>query len=217
MVALFVLVTFVVLIAVDYVLHREKYQFPVVETETETPTVASVSGVSLPTTLAYHPGHTWALNQGNGHIRVGVDEFAAALLGEIDHLELPKRGRWLQQGDRGWTVFTEHGPIAMPAPAEGEVISINEKALLNPELVAQDPYNLGWLIEIRSPEAEVNFRNLLSGNLAMRWMEESVATLRKALKATPSAAQKQPQLPDRLGSQLQDDQWTSLTSQFFRC
>src|SRR3954453_7512819 len=168
MVAILVLATFVILIAIDYILHREKYQFPVVGGEAAAPQAEMAAGVSLPSTLAYHPGHTWALNEGNGHIRIGVDEFAAALLGQIDHLDLPKRGRWLQQGDRGWTVFTDHGPVAMPAPAEGEVIAINEKALQNPGLVETDPYNSGWLIEIRSPEADVNFRNLLSGDLAMR-------------------------------------------------
>src|SRR5690242_13544619 len=169
MVAILVLATFVILIAVDYFLHREKYQFPVAGQESAGLQEQAAAGIALPSTLAYHPGHTWALNEGNGHIRIGVDEFAAALLGQIDHLELPKRGRWLQQGDRGWTVFTDRGPVAMPAPAEGEVIAINEKALLNPGLVENDPYNSGWLIEIRSPEADVNFRNLLSGNLAMRW------------------------------------------------
>jgi glycine cleavage system H protein len=217
MVAILVLATFVILIAVDYFLHREKYQFPVVGSEAAAAPAESAAGVSLPAALAYHPGHTWALNEGNGHIRVGVDEFAAALLGQIDHLDLPKRGRWLQQGDRGWTVFTDHGPVNMPAPAEGEVIAINEKALLNPGLVENDPYNSGWLIEIRSPEADVNFRNLLSGNLAMRWMEDSVSALRKATGAQGAAVPKTDGIQPHMGSQLQEDEWTSLTSQFFRC
>ena len=217
MVAILVLTTFIVLMAVDYILHREKYEFPVAGTEPAGTPAETAAGVTLPASLAYHPGHTWALNEGNGHIRVGVDEFAAALLGQIDHFELPKRGRWLQQGDRGWTVFTDHGPVNMPAPAEGEVIAINEKALMNPEMVESDPYNSGWLIEIRSPEADVNFRNLLSGNLAMRWMEESVAMLRKSLATQSVPVKKQEKIPPRLGSQLQDDQWNSLTSQFFRC
>ncbi len=217
MVALLVLATFIAMIAVDYFLHREKYDFPVNGVVT-LPGVPKAAGVTLPEDLSYHPGHTWAARQADGRIRVGVDEFAAALLGHIDHVDLPKRGRWLQQGDRGWTVYTDHGPVSLAAAAEGEVIAVNERALENPELIVADPYNSGWLIELRSPEAELSFRNLLSGRLALRWMEDSVENLRRTAGATVKGLdRKNAPLPVYLGSQLQEDVWTNLTSQFFRC
>ena len=147
MVAIFVLLTFLVLMTIDYILNRDKYHMQLAGADS---TPSTAAGVTLPPTLAYHPGHTWALDEGNGHVRVGLDEFAASLLGHITHIELPKRGRWIQQGDRGFTVFTDNGPVSMPVPAEGEIIAINEKLINDPTLVSQDPYGKGWMIKIKA-------------------------------------------------------------------
>jgi len=62
-------------------------------------------------------------------------------------------------GREGWTVITPHGEAPMLAPAEGEIVAVNQKAISNPELISQDPYGSGWLLEIFSPDTQVSFRN----------------------------------------------------------
>lgn len=218
MVALLVLATFAVFITVDILLHREKYQFRVAEPVEPKPVrVPIVAGVGLPDGLAYHPGHTWALDQGNGRIRIGLDEFAASLLGPVERLEVPPRGRWVRQGEKGWTVVTQRGPVTLLAPAEGEIVAVNDKAVARPETVSKDPYGAGWLMEIFSPDTLVSFRNLLSGNLARRWMEESVGELRQAL--SPQAAMTAldgGRIAPQLGLELPPEKWRELTALFFR-
>ena len=220
MVPLLVLATFVAFIAVDVLLHREKYRFRVAEAETARPGTAPVpvvAGVALPETLAYHPGHSWAMDAGNGRVRVGMDELAASLLGVIERIEVPQRGRWFRQGEKGWTVVTPHGEATMLAPAEGEIVAVNEKALANPELIAQDPYGRGWLLELFSPDTPVSFRNLLSGGLARRWMEESVDELRQAFAPLATAtALDGGRIAPRLGAGLPEERWRELTRRFFR-
>jgi glycine cleavage system H protein len=220
MVALLVLATFVVFIAIDVLLHRDKYRFRVAETETlETaaPPAPIVAGVALPEALSYHPGHSWALDAGNGRVRIGLDEFAASLLGRIERIDMPQRGRWFRQGEKGWTVVTDRGSVAMLAPAEGEIVAVNQKALSNPEEISNDPYGSGWLLEIFSPDTHVSFRNLLNGALARRWMEEAIAELRQAL--SPGAlvtALDGGRIAPGLGSELPSDKWVQLTQRFFR-
>ncbi len=218
MVALLVFVTFAVFITADYLLHREKYKFRVAETPEAKPAQAAVvAGVALPENLAYHPGHTWALDQGNGRIRIGLDEFAASLLGPIRRIETPQRGRWLRQGERGWTISTEHGDVVMLAPAEGEIVSLNDKALAQTESVSADPYGNGWLVEIFSPDTQVSFRNLLSGAFARGWMEQSVAELRKAFSSRALAtALDGGRISPQLGTELPQEKWHELTKRFFR-
>ena len=220
MVALLVLATFVAFIAIDVLLHREKYRFLVTQSETETVPASTpiVAGVALPEALAYHPGHSWAFDAGNGRIRIGLDEFAASLLGRIKSFQIPPRGRWFRQGEKGWTIVAEQGEADMLAPAEGEIVAINDKTLQNPENAARDPYGSGWLLEIFSPDAQVSFRNLLSGALARRWMEESVAELRRALApAALVTALDGGRIAPEVGTELPPEKWRELTRRFFRC
>ena len=218
MVALLVLATFAVFITIDILLHREKYKFRVADHVDPKPMrVPIVSGVALPEGLAYHPGHTWALDQGNGRIRIGLDEFAASLLGPLGRIDVPPRGRWVRQGEKGWTVVTEHGEATLLAPAEGEIVAVNDKAVARPETVSKDPYGAGWLMEIFSPDTLVSFRNLLSGGLARRWMEESVAELRQALSPRAAVtALDGGRIAPQLGFELPKEKWRELTAQFFR-
>jgi glycine cleavage system H protein len=220
MVALLVLATFAVFITVDVLLHRDKYRFRVAAEEpTESTRMAATvaAGVLLPEALSFHPGHSWAVDAGNGRIRVGLDEFAASLLGPIEKIDVPQRGRWFRQGDKGWTILTGRGEAAMLAPAEGEIVAINDKAIQNPDSISEDPYGKGWLLEIFSPDTQVSFRNLLSGAFARRWMEESVAELRQTL--APGAlvtAQDGGRLAREVGSELPADTWRAVTQRFFR-
>ena len=222
MVALFVLATFAIFIGIDVLLHREKYAFKVAEdvTPQKQPVLAPVvAGVALPETLAYHPGHAWALDQGNGRIRVGLDGLAAAFLGQIQAVEGPKRGRWLRQGDRGWTIRNKRGEVMMLAPAEGEVVAVNEKALANPAVISQDPYGAGWIAEMTSPDAPISFRNLMSGGIARSWMEESMAMLRQAfapMNLATVTAQDGGLISPRLGDEIPEEKWKDLASQLFR-
>jgi glycine cleavage system H protein len=220
MVALLVLATFVAFISVDVMLHRDKYRFRVAQPEgagAAAGAIPIVAGVSLPEALSYHPGHAWALETGNGRVRVGLDEFASSLLGKVLRFEAPQRGRWFRQGEKGWTVVTERGEVSMLAPAEGEIVAVNAKAIADPELVSSDPYGTGWLIEIFSPDTQVSFRNLLSGAMARRWMEESIAELRQALSPMASAtALDGGRISSQLGQELPKERWEELTHRFFR-
>ena len=219
MVALLVLATFVAFIAWDVLLHRDKYRFRVAAPAAPAAATAApvVAGVTLPEGLSYHPGHAWAVDAGNGRVRVGLDEFAASLLGGIQKLDVPQRGRWFRQGEKGWTIHTERGEVAMLAPAEGEIVAINEKAISDPASVARDPYGAGWLLEIFSPDIQVSFRNLLTGSFARRWMEESVAELRRAISPGALAtALDGGTISPQVGTELSTEKWREVTRQFFR-
>ena len=219
MVALLVLATFVAFIAWDVLLHRDKYRFRVAAPASPSAATAApvVAGVTLPEGLSYHPGHAWAVDAGNGRVRVGLDEFAASLLGGIQKLDVPQRGRWFRQGEKGWTIHTERCEVAMLAPAEGEIVAINEKAISDPDSVARDPYGAGWLLEIFSPDVQVSFRNLLTGSFARRWMEESVAELRQAISpGVLATALDGGTISPQVGTELPPEKWREVTRQFFR-
>lgn len=219
MVALLVLLTFAVFIGIDILLNREKYAFRVKEAFPAEPALVPgpvVAGVRMPEQLYYHPGHTWAVPEGSHRLRVGIDEFAARLLGEITQVKTPTRGRWVAQGDRGWTLYAGARQATLPAPVEGEIVEINEDALAHPEKLSADPYRDGWLLVVRTTDPALNLRNLLNGKLARHWMEEAVAELKRLTSPgeAPVAADGGTLLPG-IAQRVELERWETLARRFF--
>ena len=188
MVLTLVLITFALLVAHDFYLQRRqarrlgaKEAVTVVQTDATAFPMNVVGGFKAPAHLAYHPGHAWAMKESRQLVRVGLDDFAARVVGQIDQVDLPGRGRWLRQGERGWTLGRGSHRFEMLSPIEGEVVEVNPEVLRDPSLAHQDPYGAGWLLAINAPAAEGNMKNLLHGRLAQRWMEESVGALHTRL------------------------------------
>ena len=184
MVAGLVLATFVLFVVADYFLQRRQPErLEVKNAAREVPPeelsfpLNVVGGFKFPAHLSYHPGHAWAMKESPQVVRIGLDDFAARLVGQIDQIDLPARGRWLRQGERGWTLGRASHRFEMLSPIEGEVVDVNPEVLRNPSLAHKDPFGAGWLVAVNAPAVDGNLKNLLHGRLAQRWMEESVSTL----------------------------------------
>jgi hypothetical protein len=98
MTVILVLITFLAFIVLDYVLNRRKsmaVQPVAAEAPKAVPVLAGdyVDGFHVPETVAYHPGHGWLVRERKNVVRIGADEFAAALAGKIeDRLPSPGSG-----------------------------------------------------------------------------------------------------------------------------
>ncbi len=221
MVAIMVLATFIIFVLVDFYLQRRKPQAVVevraaAEPEGAAIPLSVVSGFKLPAHLSYHPGHTWAMQEGRQMVRIGVDDFGARLVGQFDKLELPARGRWLRQGERAWTVVRGDHQFPMVSPIEGEVVDVNAEVLRNPALAKQDSYGAGWLLAVHSPGMEGNLKNLLRGRLAQRWLEESVGALQAQVSPGPGTRLQDGGLAvTDLLAEVPEAQWEKLVREVF--
>lgn len=221
MTALLVVLMFAVFILIDHYFRSAKQR--VVEIapaysfeKPSVPPLPVVGGFRVPEHLRYHPGHTWALTESPTLVRVGMDEFAAKLVGKIERITLPQRGQWVRQGQKIWTVFRDGESVDMLSPIEGQVTDINEATISNPDQARKDPYSQGWLVAVHSPDAKINLRNLLSGALARAWTEQCAARLRAMLPSPAGAlAQDGGAAIDDLSSQLPDKQWAAMAKEFF--
>src|SRR5512147_496772 len=105
MTVILVLITFLAFIVLDYVLNRRKAMAVApVAAEATRPVAAAageyVDGFLVPESVGYHPGHSWLVRERKNVVRIGADEFAAALAGKVEKIELPKPGQWIRQGKR---------------------------------------------------------------------------------------------------------------------
>jgi glycine cleavage system H lipoate-binding protein len=154
---------------------------PALGTAAERPQPARSEWFDLAAGRYYHQGHSWALPEDSDVVRVGIDDFAQKLLGKLDDIVLPRVGSQVQQGDKGWACKVQSKSIDMLSPIHGEVMEVNEAVLQSPELVGEDPYKRGWLFKVRASRLQPDLKNLLSGQLASTWMQDTVRRLRHKL------------------------------------
>ena len=128
---------------------------------------------AVPEGFYYHPGHTWAKVEATDLVTVGIDDFAQKLVGKIERISLPQIGTSIAQGDTAVELHIDDKTIPMLAPVEGKVVAVNKDVLRMPEAINGDAYGRGWLMKIHSPRMKTNLKNLLSGTLAHRWIEET--------------------------------------------
>ena len=220
MTVLLVLATFLIFIVIDTILTRRKATAPVaVKTEAgaaAAPEESHVEGFLVPRDLRYHPGHSWLMRERKNVMRIGVDEFAAALLGKIEKIELPKPGHWVRQGQNALGFRKGEEKAEMVCPIEGEVVEVNPEVLNNPALLRSDPYGKGWLMSVFVPDEESTTRNLLPRNLVQAWMRETVEKLygmQPQLAGVVAADGGKP--VEDLSLAFPEEPWAKLTGEFF--
>ena len=168
----------------------------------------------------FHPGHSWvavAVAAADGDVvTVGLDDFAAQLVGAPDGLELPAVGTSVRQGERGWAVRAGERTLPMISPVEGTVVAVNQAVLDSPRRAAEDPYGEGWLLKVKAPNLLASLRNLLSGELASVWMRHTAERLRRLPAAGLGVVMPDGGMPVRgFGRALAPEEWDAVVSEFF--
>jgi glycine cleavage system H protein len=216
MTVILVLSMFLVFALVDWLLSRHEAKQMVMENRPALEPAVVVEGFSTPQALQYHPGHGWLMRERKHLARVGADEFAAALLGKIERIELPRPGQWIRQGQNAWGFWRNGQKTEMVSPTEGEVVEINAEVVKDPTLVRKDPYGAGWLMTIHVPDEEGTARNLVPKSLVPNWMRDAAERLyaRQAMLAGAVAADGGRPIED-IGAALPAEDWKKLTAEFF--
>lgn len=217
---LFVLLTFLLILTVMYFRKPQPEDALQVASgqQISPPVMMQFNGLEIPHGYAFHPGHTWLNDEGHQTARIGLDGFAAALVGQVDSIEFAELNRWVRQGQRLCTIKRDDRKVDLLSPVEGVLTSVNEQLEKNPNLALSDPYHTGWLCTIKAPELAINSKNLLQGPLVPAWMQNSVGRVSEMLsKVAPMPALAQDGgLPIKgLLFEVSPDAQQQLTKEFF--
>ncbi len=116
----------------------------------------------FPSYLRYADTHEYVQEE-NGLFKIGVSEFAIDQLGDIVFVELVEKGTNLQKGETFGTIESVKAVEEVYLPFSGEVISVNEEVIDNPEILQNDPIGDGWLLIIKS-ESNVLLDELMNSD-----------------------------------------------------
>ena len=114
----------------------------------------------VPDDLRYLESHEWTTTDGET-VTIGVTDFAQDELGDVVFVELPAVGDEITAEDAFGVVESIKAVSDLYAPISGEVTAVNEELFDQPELVNDDPFGDGWMLEV-APSDENELDDLLS-------------------------------------------------------
>jgi glycine cleavage system H protein len=104
---------------------------------------------NVPNELKYTKEHEWVANTANPQVfRIGITDFAQSALGDIVYIQLPKIGENVTADKVCGEVESTKSVSEIYSPISGKVVAVNGDLDSKPEIVNQDPYGAGWIVEI---------------------------------------------------------------------
>ncbi len=182
MVALFVILFVVLLLAVDLILQARSRRYPLMSS---VPSVAPAGHkretLRIPKGVFFHPGHTWARLQDGDSLSIGIDDFVQKALGAIKNISLPAVGEFVRQGDPVISVEHEGKRMQLVAPVTGRITAVNADVIENPHLISENPYTDGWLFMVDATEMAASLQTMRVAEQAITWIKEEVNRFREFL------------------------------------
>jgi len=102
---------------------------------------------NIPDDRRYMESHEYAARDGDA-VRVGISDFAQDELGDVVFVELPDVGDAVTHDEAFGVVESIKAVSDLYAPVSGEVTAVNDDLFDAPELVNDDPYGDGWMLEV---------------------------------------------------------------------
>ncbi len=105
----------------------------------------------VPAHLRYTAEHEW-LDLDDTTATIGITAFAADALGDVVFVELPEVGSRTTAGEPCGEIESTKSVSDLHAPADGEVLEVNQAVVDDPGLLNTDPFGKGWLFRIALSE-----------------------------------------------------------------
>ncbi len=163
-----------------------------------------------------HPGHTWMRMTEDGDVMVGVDQFAAGLIGGITSLSLPRYLKKVHQGEPSFTINQDGRTVTFVSPVTGRVVEKNEMVLNNPSLALVSPMRDGWMFKVHPSNLANETRNLFAGKWAETWGELSRMHLVRFFSLSPvPVSQDGGTIVEDLALHCSETEWSALKRDLF--
>ena len=104
--------------------------------------------MNFPENLKYTKEHEWISVNGD-EATIGITEFAQGELGDIVFVEIETKGQTLAKDATFGTIEAVKTVSDLFMPVSGSITEVNPALDANPELVNQDPYQAGWMVNVK--------------------------------------------------------------------
>ncbi len=137
-----------------------------------------IEGYSFPDDLYYHKEHFWAKVEGSSVV-MGFNDFAQKLAGQIVFVELPAKGKTVEQGKPCGSMESGKWVGRIYAIISGKIESTNPDLEENPEFINENPYGKGWICKINPTNLQEELKNLIQGDSLKEFIKSEIIRVKK--------------------------------------
>lgn len=184
----------------------------------------SVKILNIPQGIYFNKNHTWTHLGESGAARVGLDDFLQHVIGDLELSGLKEAGDPIKKGELLGEIEQNGKKLKVFSPISGVVLDTNEMLTENPELVNEDPYNKGWLYQIKPSNWIKDTSSCLLAEKASEWSEKEITRFKDFLSmgamrkysSEPAMMMLQDggEIRDHVLSELPDEVWEDFQKEF---
>ena len=127
-----------------------------------------------PSDRQYTKEHEWLkIQDADSNLAiVGITDYAQAQLGDVVFIDMPEIGSTVVHMDKMGEIESVKAVSDLFSPVSGEVIKTNSELLDRPELINEDPYNEGWILQVILSDPE-ELNSLISAEEYQSFTEQA--------------------------------------------
>lgn len=104
--------------------------------------------------LLYSKEHEWVQQLDGNRVRIGISDYAQKQLGDIVFVENPEVDDEVTANESMGTIESVKTASDIYSPVSGTVVRVNGELDDAPEMINEQPYEAGWLVEVEVSNSE---------------------------------------------------------------
>jgi glycine cleavage system H protein len=187
--------------------------------------ILSAEILRIPQGIFFSNNHTWTHLEKSGIAKVGLDDLVLHITGDVKLRNLKKPGNFINKGESLADIEHNGKQLQLTSPISGRIANTNSMLSGQPGIINEDPYEKGWIYEVRPSEWISETESYHLAGDATAWTQSEVGRLKDFLatsmrKYSPEnqmvILQDGGQLCDNPLSELPDEVWHDFQRSFLR-
>ncbi len=140
----------------------------------------------VPQGLFYCPNHMWLYLEKSGLAKTGIDDFLQHAVGEFRVTHLADKNSRIKKGEPLFEIWQDGKSMTLTAPVTGTITGINTGPDKNRQQLNSDPYETGWIYEIKPENWKAETASCYLAEEALNWMQTEVTGLENFINDSAS-------------------------------
>ena len=182
----YIIVIFFLLLLIPFWLNVNK-KSEVVQRFQRNVRVLTARILRIPQGLFFSRNHAWVYLEKTGQAKIGLDDFLVNVLGNISIQTVKAPGDLVKKGEVIALIQQQEKQLSLYAPVTGEIQEINAVVMKDSSMLADDPYNEGWLFSVTPKNWKAETSGFFLAAECTQWIADEIKRLKDFLSVTLTA------------------------------